>query len=86
MIKPTIGRVVLVRPLGVDGPTWPGLVCHVWDDRLINVAGFNSNGEPFGITSITLLQDDDVVAADLPVCEWMPYQIGQAKKYETAGD
>lgn len=82
MIKPTIGRVVLVHRGNSDQPE-PALVCYVWNDRMINVGGFNKNGEPFKETSLTLLQDDDTPEGlgTTRYAEWMPYQ-----KAVAAGD
>lgn len=85
MISPTIGRVVLVnRPENTSGQPEPALICHVWSDTCINVGGFDSNGVPFAITSITLLQDDAPAPGTGSYAEWMPYQKGQAAKTEQA--
>lgn len=84
MIKPTIGRVVLVqrRPGSTDiTQAEPALVSYVWNDTLINVGGFDHNGAPFAYTSLKLLQDDDE-APESCYAEWMPYQKGQAAKTE----
>lgn len=85
MIKPTIGRVVLVhRPQSInrDQPE-PALVSFVWSDICINVGGFDANGQPFSATSVELLQDDVAAPTDGRVyAEWMPYQKGQAAKTE----
>lgn len=83
MIKPTIGRVVLVfNRLGSVDPAnpEPALIARVWGDRLINVGGFDANGQPFSHTSLSLSQDDDVYLG--PHAQWMPYQKGQAIKHE----
>ena len=84
MISPTIGRVVLLRLAGsspTDEPL-PALVAKVWNDRMINVGGFDHNGDPVKATSVVLLQDDDAPPASGPWAEWMPYQKGQAAKAE----
>ena len=89
MIKPTNGRVVLFTPAkgGEPGFTYHGdqplaaMVAHVWNDRMINLVVFDSNGIPFGKTSVTLLQDDDRAPPHGYFAEWMPYQIGQAAKH-----
>lgn len=73
MIKPTIGRVVLVHRETSDQPE-PALICYVWSDRLVNVGGFDRHGLPFSATSIQLLQDQDVPATQSYYAEWMPYQ------------
>ena len=73
MIKPTIGRVVLVHR-GKSEQAEPALVCYVHGDRMINVGGFDQNGAPFSATSIPLMQDDDVPGNQNYYAEWMPYQ------------
>lgn len=84
MIKPTVGRVVwVIRPhssLNIQQPE-VGFVTYVHGDRCINVAGFNSNGLPFQLTSLTLVQDDEPKPEGNFAC-WMPYQKGQAAKTE----
>lgn len=83
VIKPTIGRVVLVHRgiCGISDQPEPALVSYVWHDRMINVGGFDHNGKPFALTSLQLLQEDDV-ATGICYAEWMPYQKGQAAKTE----
>jgi len=83
MIKPTIGRVVLVHR-GQSDQAEPALVAYVFGDRMINVGGFDRNGTPFSATSMQLLQDDDPPPAlnGMWYAEWMPYQKGQAAKTE----
>jgi len=84
VIKPTIGRVVLVqrRPGSTDiTQAEPALISYVWSDTMINVGGFDHNGTPFAFTSLRLLQDDEE-APEHCYAEWMPYQKGQAAKTE----
>lgn len=82
MISPTIGRVVLVHR-GKSDQAEPALVSYVWNDRMINVGGFDANGLPFSMSSTKLLQDDDKPDFEgQPYAEWMPYQKGQAAKTE----
>lgn len=84
MIQPTIGRVVwVVRPRDTTDIKQPevGFVTYVHSDRCINVKGFNANGVDFFLSSLTLLQDDDAKPEANFAC-WMPYQKGQAAKYE----
>lgn len=86
MIKPTVGRVVwVVRPKDTMDINQPevGLITYVHGDRCINVAGFNANGAPFAITSLTLLQDDDA-KPEYSFAAWMPFQKGQAARHEAA--
>lgn len=95
MIKPTVGRVVWVWPsredvdgkdtlsiepvqLRADEPM-AGLVTHVENDRLINVALFDHEGNPFSFVDVPLLQDDDL-APEVTHATWMPYQKGQAAR------
>jgi hypothetical protein len=85
VIVPTIGRVVwVIRPtetLDIHQPE-VGFVTYVHGDgRYINVAGFNSNGEPFKLTSLWLAQDGEAKPQHNFAC-WMPYQKGQAAKTE----
>ncbi len=79
MIKPTIGRVVLVHR-GTGQPC-PALICQVWGDSCINVGGFDNGGAPFSLCSLHLKQDESE-QPPLPYAEWMPYQKGQAAKTE----
>ena len=81
MIKPTIGRVVLVHR-GQSDQAEPALVAYVFGDRMINVGGFDRNGAPFAATSMQLLQDDETPTNPNYYAEWMPYQKGQAAKTE----
>ena len=81
MIKPTIGRVVLVHR-GQSDQAEPALVAYVFGDRMINVGGFDKNGTAFAATSMQLLQDDDTPRTPNYYAEWMPYQKGQAAKTE----
>lgn len=88
MIKPTIGRVVLFFPCAPwpanDGKNpIPAVIAKVWSDRLINIGGFDQNGAPFNATSVILHQEGDPKPPGVHA-EWMPYQIGQAKRTEIA--
>ena len=79
MIKPTIGRVVLVHRFFADGlpiacQPEPALICWVHDDRMINVGGFSGFGGSFAVANLPLLQDDDLVPPGSDYAEWMPYQ------------
>lgn len=80
MIKPTIGRVVLVFR-GQSDQAEPALISYVWNDELINVGGFTKNGTPFNETSLPLVQDDSNTL-NTRYATWMPYQKGQAVKAE----
>lgn len=86
MISPTIGRVVWYHPPGmkIEAQPYPGLICHVHSDTCVNVGGFDHNGVPFKDTSVLLLQEPGTYGnpGGGSWCEWMPYQIGQAKRNE----
>lgn len=79
MIKPTIGRVVLVHR-GKSFQAEPALISFVHSDHCINVGGFDCDGLPFGACSLQLLQDDDKPLNADYYAEWMPYQKEQAAK------
>lgn len=85
MIVPTIGRVMWYWPaktLRCDQP-YAVFVTYVHSDNMINVGGFNSNGEPFASTSVPIVQDGSpYTVGDSAYCEWMPYQKVQATKHE----
>lgn len=97
MIKPTVGRVVWFTPskgpsafMGPDFLMLPGdqpcaaMVTYVWNDRLVNLVVFDHYGKSFGKTSVQLVQDNDALPPAGYFAEWMPYQVGQAKKNEPA--
>lgn len=84
MIKPSIGRVVLVYSPGTT-QFCPALICYVHNDTLINVGGFDPNGDPFKFTSLELKQNNEGDVHPGPEAEsgpfacWMPYQRAVAK-------
>lgn len=85
IIPPTIGRVVWYRTAkpSADGPVsqpFAALVAYVHDDRLVTLAVFDHNGCPERHANVTLLQEGDEPPAEGCYAEWMPYQLGQAKK------
>lgn len=91
IIKPTVGRIVwfftsLQHYLDhqaspeMNNPA-AAIVTHVWGDRCVNLAVFDPQGKQEAYSSVQLVQEGD----DSPTyhhCRWMPYQTGQAKKYE----
>lgn len=83
MIKPTVGRVVHYRPIGVNGPAHAAIIACVHNDTCVNLAVFDANGSPYSRASVKLLHDD--MNPSIPeggYAEWMPYQKGQAAKTE----
>jgi len=86
MIKPTIGRVMWYWPEKQfrDDQPWAAFVVKVWDDNMVNLTVCNHEGNVQPKTSVPVVQDGSpYTAGDSPYVEWMPYQIGQAKKHET---
>lgn len=85
MITPTIGRVVWFREGGSDQAAQPqaALVTYVHSDTMVNLAVFDPNGFNYSKTSVTLVQEGHPVPP-WAYCEWMPYQKGQAAKFDAA--
>jgi hypothetical protein len=89
MIKPTIGRRVWYWPhinaatggfvySDVSQPLDAG-IAYVHSDRLINISVADQNGVMHSRTSVPLVQEGDKRPDGGGFCEWMPYQVGQAK-------
>jgi hypothetical protein len=57
----------------------------VHDDGLVNLAIFDAEGTPHARQRVRLYQDEEVRAEEGGYAEWMPYQIGQAKRQESVG-
>ena len=58
------------------------IVTYVWNDYLIDLTVFTSS-MPIPVQSVPIVQDGSPYTVnDSPYVEWMPYQIGQAKKNE----
>lgn len=90
MMQPTVGRVVWYYPSASERiPGQPNDqplkadVTYVWGDRMVNLMAVTPNGAPFGVTSVTLVQDGDAAPYER-YATWMPYQKGQAAKTEVA--
>jgi len=97
VITPTIGRRVwlFVKPGAKppfahyedgDGKSQPhdAGIAYVWGDRCINISVAGHDGTVHNLTSVPLRQEGDPESAFGWWCEWMPYQVGQAKKHEPA--
>jgi len=87
IIEPTVGRIVWywVNPEAMDKPhaqPEAAIVTYVHGTRMINVNAFTHDGMPVARTSVPLLQESDVIPDQGDFCQWMPYQIGQAKKHD----
>jgi len=87
MIEPTVGRIVWFHPvkdvpMADDGQPLAGIIARVWTPHLINLTYFDCHGGVHAEKSVMLLQDDDLPIEGQAYAEWMPYQKGQAAKYE----
>jgi hypothetical protein len=85
MIKPTVGRVMWFWNVKEHRGNQPhaAIVTCVLGDNMVNLVAFTPNGVPFPATSVPVIQDGSpFIIGDSPYAEWMPYQIGQAKKHE----
>jgi hypothetical protein len=56
------------------------IVAHVFNDGLVNLSVFDSNGTPFSRTSVPLVQAGEAKPEHGYFCSWMPYQVGQGAK------
>lgn len=88
MIKPSIGRVVLVKnvfPSPGEQDT-PALICFVYHDRLVNLAAFTAGGKHRAMEQVQLVQEGDLRPSTGYYAEWMPFQVGQAKAQAAAAE
>lgn len=87
MITPTIGRIVWFTPQkrhdlkGDRLQPFAAIVVYVHDDRRVNLAAWDQDGNPCRYVDVTLVQDDDE-KPEHRYAEWMPYRVAQAKKHE----
>jgi hypothetical protein len=81
-IKPTVGRVVWFWEAGhhTDAQPMAALVTFVHSDREVNLVVFTHEGYPTPCECVYLRQDGEERPSE-SFAEWMPYQIGQAKKH-----
>ena len=90
MIKPTVGRIVLYRPAGVNdralarngGEPLAAMVVCVHGDSCVNLVVFDATGCAWPKLSVRLVQPHEPIENDTPHCHWMDYQLGQAAKVE----
>lgn len=82
LIVPTVGRVVWFYPAGHarDGQPLPALISYVHSDSLVNVGGFDQNGNPVSATSVALIPAGEPLPESGACATWMPYQAAQAAK------
>lgn len=62
-----------------DQPLDATVIC-VHNNRMVNLAVIDSEGNPFIRLSAHLKQDDDAMPEGMAYAEWMPYQVGAAKR------
>jgi hypothetical protein len=86
VITPTPGRVVWFRPnkrsqLADKHPDpFAAIIAFVHSDRMVNLGVFGRDGRTIAKQNVILVQEgDDIPTTDY--CQWMPYQLGQAKKH-----
>lgn len=87
MIKPTIGRIVHYRPVDpsyADNVRFAATIAKVNEDGTVNLGVDNEHGVRESAQNVTLVQDEAMPASGQ--CEWMPYQKGQAAKYDVTTD
>jgi len=75
-ILPTVGRVVWFTPSRLTGDgrfahidgrkPLAAIVAHVFNDALVNLAVFDSNGQPHSRTSVPLVQEGEAKPEHLP--------------------
>jgi hypothetical protein len=86
VIKPTIGRVVWYWPKAVHGykddQPLAAIVVFVHSDHLVNLITFSPTGIPLPKVSVYLAQEGVEHPFKEGFAQWMPYQVGQAKKHE----
>lgn len=87
-IEPTPGRSVWYRPgdedtiLSTEGQPLAATVAAVLPGGKVNLSVLDYNGRVNSRCGVTLVQEgEDPPANGKSYCEWMPYQIGQAKKH-----
>jgi len=89
IIEPTVGRVVWYRPSESDlesmrqyeeAQPFVAHVTYVWSNYMVNLVVFDHFGGMFTRTNMPLAQDGEPLPG-VPYAQWMPYQIGQAKKH-----
>lgn len=74
VIKPTVGRVVwffcaVTDPIYARGQPLAAIVCHVHNDRLVNLDVIDHNGQHHVKTAVRLWQEGDIMQDD-DYCRW----------------
>lgn len=86
VITPTVGRIVWYWPRVNEGDPisdqpFAAIVTYAFGDRMINLTVFDHAGNVETHTSVQLAQEDDPVPTQGGYAQWMPFQLGQAKKH-----
>lgn len=84
VIRPTIGRKVWFWRDGIDrSKVQPedATVCYVHGDSMVNLRVTEHNGVSRSEVEVSLRQPNDPEWSGR-FCEWMPFQKGQAAKYD----
>jgi hypothetical protein len=91
MITPTVGRVVwywpslfdlaTMRQIDVEQP-FTAQVLYTRSERNVNLLVTDHYGGTHFRQGVQLKQEGDNVTPGQSFAEWMPYQLGQAKKHE----
>lgn len=95
IIKPTTGRKVWFHPNGattLNGSRFnyfgvqpmDATIAYVWTDSMVNLQVIDHAGIPHPVTSVVMRQPDDPTPNGM-YCEWMPFQVGQAKAVADVG-
>jgi hypothetical protein len=80
-MKPTVGRIVLVRKKEWEANEFPAIVNRVWSDTCINVMAFPDGPEPMSLSSVVYTEDFDNSGQYIG-WRWMPYQKAVAETSE----
>lgn len=81
-ITPTPGRIVWYFQGPGQLQPLAAIVVAVNDDATVNLAVFSRLAEMLSVLNVYLVQPDDKFPPAGRRAEWMPYQVGQAKKHE----
>ena len=90
IIKPTPGRVMWYRPVGsgateqaiptlYDEPL-AALVAGIHNTERVNLLVIGADGSLHPRQYVRIVHEGDVISEGESYAEWIPYQIGQAKK------
>lgn len=93
VITPTIGRKVWYYPNGeapglmeaVDKSPMDATVVYVWSNGTVNLVVNDHYGRHWAFESVMLRQHDQPAPTQEHYCEWMPFQVGQAKAVADVG-